>query len=133
MKKLHLITGLLFMVIFLLSGQYLSNVVGPFEGDLTAQRMMYRASHIYILWAASLNIFLGCYWVPFSGKYVKLTQRFASLCVLSSQPVLLAAFLIEPAVLSADRGFTLLGCGLLLIGTIFVLASAYRNGEIFQN
>jgi len=127
MKKLHLLTGIALLILFAISGQYMMNVLKLPDGDFTAQRMMYRASHIYLLWAGATNALLGCYWVQFNGKYIKYIQGIASSCVLLAQPVLVLAFWLEPPAINIDRTLTLYGCLLLLAGVILTLISAFFN------
>jgi hypothetical protein len=56
MKKLNLLFGILLLVLFALSGQYMQHVFKPeFENELV-MRMQIRASHIYILFLSALNV-----------------------------------------------------------------------------
>ena len=116
MKKLHLITGLIMIVVFVLTGQYLLRILTPFDGVLDGNRMMYRASHVYLLMSASVNVIAGCYYKSLPRSLPALAQKGGSLLLLLSQPVLLLAFIFEPANNIVDRPYTLTGCILLLTG-----------------
>ena len=122
MRNFHLVTGVLFLIIFALTGQYMNSILPPFSGELDAQRMIYRASHIYILMASLINLLVGIYYQPFEHKLHKILQHLGSSFLLIAQPVLLAAFIFEPSMNLVDRPYTLVGCWLLLVGSITKLA-----------
>lgn len=125
MKRLHLIAGIAALLVFALSGQYMHHVLElSAEEEFTSRRMMYRASHIYLLWAGAVNVLLGCYWAPFEGRYAQPAQWFGSALILVSPFVLLAAFWLEPPVTDMDGALTFLGCVALLAGTGLTLLSA---------
>ncbi|HXD32542.1 MAG TPA: hypothetical protein VN643_15580 [Pyrinomonadaceae bacterium] len=48
MKRFHLIFGLLVLVIFALTGQYMHRYLNHLEGMADGLRMMYRTRHIFI-------------------------------------------------------------------------------------
>ena len=59
MRKTHLILGAVFFALFLISGRYMGQVLPEFTGELDGTRMMYRASHVYLLYASLLNLLAG--------------------------------------------------------------------------
>lgn len=67
MKKAYLYSGMLVLFIFALSGQYMLHVLDLPNTELDVQRMMYHASHIYLLLAGAANTLVGCYWVKVQG------------------------------------------------------------------
>jgi len=120
MKKIHLISGLVMVLIFVLSGQYLKMTLPPFEGVMDGNRMMWRASHIYLMMSAVVNVVAGMYYQPFTSVLAVWAQKIGSISVIASQAVLLAAFTIEPAQNDIERLYTVFGCLLLLFGTFIV-------------
>lgn len=56
MKRWNLIFGLVFFLLFLLSGQYLRHVFTPEHLDQLVQRTQIRSNHIYLLFIALLNL-----------------------------------------------------------------------------
>lgn len=120
MKKFHLLSGLAMVLVFVLSGLYLKSTLPSFEGVLDGNRMMWRASHIYMMMSATVNVMSGIYYRPFPYSLAAWLQRFGSMMVIVSQAVLLAAFAVEPARNMIERPFTLVGCVLLLFGAFFV-------------
>lgn len=126
MRKTHLISGLLFFALFLASGRHMGQVLPEFSGELDGLRMMYRASHVYLLYASLLNLLAGAYWRPVVLR--RRTQLIASGLLLLSQPVLGAAFLLEPAHLMVARPFTLIGALLALAGVVLSLFAQLGKG-----
>lgn len=128
MKKIHLFSGIIVLAIFALSGQYMLHSLELASTELNAQRVMYRASHMYLFWVGSANTLLGCYWVRFEGSRLRCAQYTASIAILLAQPILLMAFWTEPPVIDTERGLTLLGCTLLLLGVILTVLGSLLNG-----
>ena len=127
MRKAHLISGLLFFALFLASGRHMGQVLPAFSGELDGLRMMYRASHVYLLYASLLNLLAGAYWHPVSLR--RRTQLLASCLLLLSQPVLGLGFLLEPALNLAGRPYSLAGAILALAGvTLSVIAQLGKGG-----
>ena len=127
MRKAHLISGLLFFALFLASGRHMGQVLPAFTGELDGLRMMYRASHVYLLYASLLNLMAGAYWHPVSLR--RRTQLLASCLLLLSQPVLGLGFLLEPALNLVSRPYSLAGAILALAGvTLSVIAQLGKGG-----
>ena len=126
MRKTHLILGALFLVLFLISGQYMGQVLPAFTGELDGLRMMYRASHVYLLYASLLNLLAGAYWRPVALR--RRTQLAGSLLLMLSPPVLALAFVIEPAQNMVLRPFTLTGAVFALAGVVLSLFAQLGKG-----
>ncbi len=126
MRQLHLLSGLLFFLLFLASGKHMGAVLPPFSGELDSLRMLYRASHVYLLFASLLNLLAGAYWRPVALR--RRTQWLGSLALLLSQPVLGLGFLLEPAGQIVARPYSLLGCVLALSGVVLSLLAQLGKG-----
>ena len=83
MRKIHLISGLLFFALFLVSGRHMGQVLPAFSGELDGLRMMYRASHVYLLYASLLNLLAGAYWRPVALRHK--TRLHPACCCSASQ------------------------------------------------
>ena len=59
MRRFHLILGLVVVVVFLLTGQFMEYMHNRLLPD--GMRMLYRSRHIYFLLAGILNLSLGLY------------------------------------------------------------------------
>jgi hypothetical protein len=95
LRLMHLVIGTLGMAVFLGSGQYMHWVHGHLQGMPDGPRMLYRSSHIYLLWSSLLNILLGCYLVQLRHRALRVAQVLASLCLLAGPFLLAASFFTE--------------------------------------
>ena len=86
-------------------------------------RYLYRANHIYILFASLINIVLGCYLRPGSG-WQKSVATVGSGLLLLAPAMLIAAFFLEAPKGTPDRLITLAGIFMVFIGTAFQAPSS---------
>lgn len=128
-RKIHLISGLVMMLLFLLSGQYLNFVLPPLNGTLDGNSMMYRANHVYLMMAAAINMACGIYYTAFIPLVAAWLQRIGATLVIGSQPLLLAAFLIEPGNNTPDRIYTQLGSIMLFIGISLTFIASLKSAN----
>jgi hypothetical protein len=98
MRRLHLIVGLLGIVAFLLTGQYMDRVHAHLDGMADGPRMIYRSAHIYLLFASLLNVFLGGYFRSAAQRNGRILQWMASAAILVLPVLFLLAFFREPSV-----------------------------------
>jgi hypothetical protein len=126
-KRLHQITGLLVVIIFLLTGQYMDLYYRHMEGVDDGMRMMFRSRHIYLLLAGLLNIGIGSYFSYRAEQWRKALQLAGSVLVLVAPFVLLLAFFREPTLANLQRPFTLPAIVALLTGTLLHLLSGLRQ------
>ena len=96
MKKLHLVVGILSLIAFVLTGQYLKRVYPGMPGMDDGMRMMLRSRHLYIMLAGAVNTGLGLYLVDAGGGWRRTLQRIGSVLIAVAPAVLIAAFFIEP-------------------------------------
>lgn len=109
MKKfaiLHFVIGLVFLILFLLSGVYMSQNFPELYSGREEIRMMYRATHIYILMSALLNLITGSYLLNLKNpNFVKIRVVASGLIYIT--PVLFSiAYIYEPPAYLIDRPIT---------------------------
>lgn len=92
----HVVFGLLVVVAFLLTGQYMDRFHEHLRGMPDAQRMLYRSRHIYILLAGLLNLGLGTYLQPRPSRPARALQLVGSALIVAATCMLVAAFFREP-------------------------------------
>ena len=73
MKITHLARGIVVLRLFAVTGHYMKYHLNQPATEFTAQRMMFRASHIYLLFAGTVNTLVGCYWVCVKSKPLRVT------------------------------------------------------------
>ncbi len=105
MRRLHLVVGLVGVVAFLLTGQYMDRAHDHLHGMDPTPRLLFRSTHIYLLLASLINFALGLYLSPTSGWRVWLRHA-GSLLVLIAPPLLLIGFFVEPWLTELARPFS---------------------------
>lgn len=117
LRKFHLITGLILLVIFPLTGAYLRARVPylPAEGD--RWRFSMRGNHIYILLFGLLHLLLGVYFRLGNRGWVKRLQTVSSALLIQSSAMVVAAFFFEPKD-GLDRPITLIAMVMALVGAL---------------
>lgn len=95
-KLFHVVFGLLVVVAFLLTGQYMDRFHEHLRGMPDGPRMLYRSRHIYILLAGLLNLSLGTYLQPRPARLARALQVLGSALIVAATCMLVAAFFREP-------------------------------------
>ncbi len=128
MQVAHAVLGLGFVAVFLATGVYMRRTFpGAFEQD-PGMRMMFRATHVYILFASLLNLLAAAVPPPPlapSGSAAR--RRLAgagSVMLLLAPPLLTLAFFVEPAPGRMSRLYTLSAVVLALLGVAGRAAAA---------
>lgn len=96
MKKAHLIFGVLIVIAFLLTGQYMDKVYNHLDGMADGPRLLYRTRHIFILLAGLLNLGIGAYFTYRIPPWARTMQLLGSLFIFAASILFLIAFFYEP-------------------------------------
>ena len=132
MRRIHLITGLLGVIAFLLTGQFMKHHHPRME-ELSAEvRMMYVSRHIYLLGASLVNVVLGLYLQARPPGWRRVMQQIGSVVIFLSPLPLLIAFFAEPTLGLAGRSWrSYLGLIGLFAGVMtHIVASAGLSGML---
>jgi hypothetical protein len=121
MRRWHLITGLVGVAAFLASGIYM-RMEQTFLHDETT-RMLYRSTHIYILFASLLNLALGLHLTAPRPGWRRCLQRTGSVLVLVPPLLLIAGFLTEPRLSELARPYSRPAIIACLAGMVLHVAS----------
>jgi len=128
MRRVHLIIGLLGVVAFLLTGQFMKHHNPAMLLLSPDVRMMYVSRHIYLLGAALVNLVLGLYLVDGSPGWRLTLQWIGSALILLSALSLLMAFIAEPSLGIAGRSWrSYFGLIALFAGVMTHLAAAVNR------
>jgi hypothetical protein len=123
-RSAHLVIGILGLVLFVLSGQYMARVIGVPELADT-QRLLWRSSHIYFLLPCVTNVIAGCYLAP--GAALGKLRTLASALLLLSPFVLGYSFMVEPGTVALEREWVLPGLfAAFLAASLAALAEGLR-------
>jgi hypothetical protein len=128
-RRLHLVVGVVGIIGFLATGQYMDLVHDHLRGMDDAQRLLFRSTHIYLLFGSLINLALGLYMQPVFGWrwWVRTTGSFLILAV----PFLAAmGFFTEPWLSDLDRPYSrpaIYGCLVGMLLHLICLSSCTTN------
>jgi hypothetical protein len=128
MRRLHLVVGLAALAAFLASGFYMLLGRDHLRGLDDTTRLLFRSSHIYLLFAALLNLVLGLYGEPAPGGWRAWLRWVGSVLVLIAPLLLVMAFLREPWLTGLARPYAKPAIIGSLVGVLGHLASRTRAG-----
>lgn len=124
LRSFHCYLGLLALAAFLYTGLHLQFGLSDLPGSQELVRSLYRANHIYVLFASLVNLSLGCYLSSNPIRWRRVFQVLGSLLVLASPMILLFAFFHDPPRGELERTFTAAGVLSLTIGVLCHVAGA---------
>lgn len=127
MKRVHLIFGLVLVVVFILTGQYMEYVHNRTLSD--GMRVLYRSRHIYLLLNALINISLGLYVEYERSGWRRRLQVIGSILIMIAPAFLLAGFFYEPPRGADQTIMAPYGIFATAIGILLHLVSAIRKGR----
>jgi hypothetical protein len=96
LRRVHLSLGLLGLGAFLASGLYMHVRYDHLRGLADGPRLLFRSSHIYLLFSSLLNVLLGTYFVPGRTAWRRGLQCVGSALVAMGPFLFVIAFLREP-------------------------------------
>jgi uncharacterized membrane protein YbhN (UPF0104 family) len=96
MKRFHLIFGLVMLVAFLLTGQYMDRFHEHLRNMADGPRMLYRTRHIFILFSGLLHIGIGTYFSYRLAAQRRMLQIVGSLLATIASVLFVIAFFYEP-------------------------------------
>ncbi len=124
LRRLHLLVGLLGIIAFLATGQYMDRVHDHLRGYDDTARMLYRSTHVYILLASVANAMTGIYLRPADARWRCGLQLLGSLALLAGPPLFLAGFCTEPYLSGLARPWSRPAIYLALGGVVLHLIAA---------
>ena len=125
LRRVHLVIGIAAIVAFVLSGQLLGHHSPSMEKLPAEMRMMYVSRHIYLLAGALVNAVLGLYLRLQPSQWRRVLQIVGSILMLTSALSLSMAFLTEPPLGMAGRGWrSLFGLISLFVGVMMHLVAS---------
>jgi hypothetical protein len=104
-RRIHLSTGLLAVIAFLITGQVMGHHIPKMQFLTPDVHQMYVSRHIYLLGAALVNLVLGLYVQLYAPGWRRILQLIGSLFIVFAAISLLLAFVAEPAFGLAGRSW----------------------------
>ena len=125
MKRIHFVVGLVLVLVFVLTGQYMEYVHNRTLSD--GMRVLYRSRHIYLLLNALINISLGLYVGYELSGWRRRLQVIGSILIIIAPAFLLAGFFYEPPRGVDQTVIAPYGIFATAIGILLHLVSAIRR------
>lgn len=130
LRKTHLYIGILIVIIFLLTGQFMHHKYDHLKNMELMNRALFRAGHLYILLFGLVNASLGAYYQSSKKKTIKKIQEFASVPIFIASFLVVYAFFTELPTQEIERPLTRLSLYMLFFGVaIHGLISLIKNNS----
>ena len=123
MRCLHLAFGLLGLLAFLVTGIFLYLEHPELSRSDQVHSLLSRANHVYLLFAALLNLQLGCYLTVLNFPLARVLQWLGSMLLLLAPLLLLLAFIDAPAGLGPEMPYSLPAVMALFAGVVLHAAA----------
>ena len=123
LQKLHYCVGIIFFIVFLLTGAYMLLNFPELYVGREEVRMMFRATHLYLLFSALINLVVGNALLAKDNESDS-SRRFlplwyvASLLILIAPGLFLVGFIVEPPSNLIERPVSFWGVISLLVGVM---------------
>jgi hypothetical protein len=127
-RWLHLTVGVAGVVGFLATGQYMDRVHDHLRGMDDTRRLLFRSTHIYLLFGSLVNLALGLYLRPAAG-WRRWVRAAGSALVLLTPALAAAGFFTEPWLSGLDRPYSRPAAYSCLAGMLLHLLGLSRRGE----
>jgi hypothetical protein len=130
---LHLAVGVAGVVAFLGTGQYMDLVHDHLRGMDDARRLLFRSTHLYLLFGSLVNLALGLYLRPAFG-WRSWVRPVGSVFILATPFLAAAGFFTEPWLSGLERPYSrpaAYGClaGMFLHLVCFSVGREASSGE----
>lgn len=128
--RLHLLVGSAALLVFLGTGAWMHFKYDHLRGMTEATRLLFRSTHIYLLFAALLNLAVGIHHRRVAGLWARRMQGVGSALLLVTPLFFLAGFLREPWLGDLQRPWSAPGIVASLAGILLHLLVRNRtDGE----
>ncbi len=123
MKRFHQIFGILILLIFLFTGQYMQIYHNHLRDMPDGLRLLFRSRHIYILLAGLINVGIGAYLTKRESLWRQRLQWSGSVFITIATLLLITAFFYEPGHTPLGSPLSNWGIYAIAAGTMFHLFS----------
>ena len=131
MKRFHLIFGILILVVFLLTGQYMDRFHHHLMYMSDGPRLLYRTRHIFILMSGLLHVALGTYLTMRLTSARRTLQLVGSILITLATVLFIVAFFYEPHLEALHTPLSLAGTITIAVGSLLHLFSGV--GRVVKN
>ena len=116
--RIHFYFGLLVVILFLLTGQYMHHTYHHLHDMELMNRALFRAGHIYILLFGLINIGIGTYFKSLNSNTLSIIQLTSSTVIIVATLLVIYGFFTELPSEDIERPLTRLSLYLILAAVI---------------
>ena len=127
MKRFHLIFGLVLLVAFLLTGQYMDRFHEHLRNMADGPRMLYRTRHIFILFSGLLHLGIGTYFTYRPDATRRLLQIAGSVLASVASVLFIIAFFYEPHLTHLYAPLSKAGVIMIATGALLHVVSGIKE------
>ena len=128
MKRFHLIFGLVVLVVFLLTGQYMDRFHEHLQHTPDGPRMLYRTRHIFILMSGLLHLGIGSYFSYRVQTWQRALQYLGSALITIAPVLITIAFFYAPHLQGLYAPLSKRGIIMLAVGALLHVVSGVKEG-----
>ncbi|MGB6268020.1 MAG: hypothetical protein WBF67_03340 [Olleya sp.] len=114
--KTHLVLGILMVIAFLLTGQFMHHNYNHLKDMELMNRALFRAGHIYILLFGLINAALGTHFKMYKNKIYKILQLIGSIAIFTASLLVFYGFFTELPTTTIERPLTRFSIYIILFG-----------------
>lgn len=129
MKRFHLIFGVVILVAFLLTGQYMDRVHEHLRNMADGPRMLYRTRHIFILFSGLLHLGIGTYFRYRLDAGRRLLQVLGSVLLTIASVLFIIAFFYEPHLTQLYAPLSKAGVIMIAVGALLHALSGVNESK----
>ena len=129
MKRFHLIFGLIVLVVFLLTGQYMDRFHEHLQHTPDGPRMLYRTRHIFILLSGLLHLGIGTYFSYRKQQWRRILQILGSVLITIAPVLFTIGFFYEPHLQGLYAPLSKKGVIMLAVGALMHVVSGVKEGS----
>jgi hypothetical protein len=127
MKRFHLIFGVVVLVVFLLTGQYMDRFHEHLRHMPDGPRMLYRTRHIFILLSGLLHLGIGAYF-SYRVQTGRRALQYLGSALITIAPVLFTiGFFYEPHLQGLYAPLSKKGIIMLAVGALLHVVSGVKE------
>ncbi len=116
MGKVHLFLGIIVVIVFVLTGQYMHRYFNHLQDMEMMQRALFRAGHLYILLFGLINMGLGAYWRNVKRRSLRALQLLGSMVILLATSMIVYSFFKENPSMHIERSIARFSLYFILFG-----------------
>ena len=131
MKRFHLIFGLIVLVVFLLTGQYMDRFHEHLRYTPDGPRMLYRTRHIFILLSGLLHLGIGSYFSYRTQRWRRAFQLVGSVLITIAPVLFTIGFFYEPHLQGLYAPLSKKGIIMLAVGALMHVVSGVKENADF--